>query len=1307
MTDQKVSVEYVFSERGLAAVTKAIEDIRDGLRDGNDASSAFSKELGALERELKKVADSAREVGSANSSLSKGTSKQSKEFTELAAALKSANEEYRKLAQQSVVDGGNASDALGSFDSSDIERYRQTRAAATADIIADDNKRIASERKAADESRKALEASGVAIDGLSKRTDKAVQSVDKFNDARARSAKRSENKDALKAWDDEFKALEKATAAQQRHGQAATGNTQSINSQRYALYDLATSYAAISTALLGTSALVLKTAADFESAFTNVERTLSSDVTANQISRIREELVALSLQMPRTFAEISAVATLGNQLGVAADDLEAFTQTAIRFSAVSGISVDETALAFGQIGELLNVSAAEYENLGSSIALVGVNSVATEAQILSVAREISATAAQAGFAAEEVIGLSGALASLRIAPERARGALDTYFATLNRAVANGGEDLENFAQVVGVTSAELDRLVRAGEGERIFRGFLEGLADLDNVDTTRALDELNLAQLRVSNSLIRLGDNLSVYDSALADARQGMAEGSELSRQFGLVVDDVSSKFQIFQNNVAALSDAIGAKFLPMVGTLLDALSSIVFAFNSLASLPVVGDIFTGLAAGAVLAVGALAALRGAQAATRASLLAYVTATGAMTSAEATNLTTKQLLIRALGGVTATANSATLSFGRYTASLGAVAGSSRIGAAAVTALGRAINFLSMAMRAVPFIAVLSLFTQSAANAESYRQNVAALATEFRGLGADGADAVQQINALLENGLSVSGGLFGLTDLSASAKEIRETLAIFSDAGVAGDAFGFFNDMVTGLKNITGSAIDLRNDGTKALEQIADALNDLAEDDLIAAHDAFLALAASLGVTEDALASILARFGYSPGPSAVAARSIQQIGNSAVSTAGALDLLSRTFSFVQAGMARGAADRVSALRKQIDGLGKSSGGASRQVRTLVDYANDLASVFSRSFDIRFGAQLDLDKVTTSWRNLADSIEEARINLMALTAQQNINQHFLSVAEMYGDALRADALRAEIADVNRQIADEQENASTALAGNSRAAIRNRKVLTDLIADYQDYIQSLAASGASQSAIRQAIAQSRQAFITQATDLGYNTTQVEKYALSFNDMATAVARVPRNVTVAANVDPALQAFNELVARGSSAGRSAGSGFRAQLLKELEEAERQVKRLKFELNFEPKLAGALTAGIGRMVFSPIRGFADGGYTGRGGKYTPAGVVHAGEYVIPKQYVNQRTGLPDMNYVSSLQRGRPTSSPRGNGYANGGLVSGGQMVGIIDAGQMNELVTALAGLTVEMDGRVVGQLVNKGNYSSVRLGVG
>lgn len=45
---------------------------------------------------------------------------------------------------------------------------------------------------------------------------------------------------------------------------------------------------------------------------------------------------------------------------------------------------------------------------------------------------------------------------------------------------------------------------------------------------------------------------------------------------------------------------------------------------------------------------------------------------------------------------------------------------------------------------------------------------------------------------------------------------------------------------------------------------------------------------------------------------------------------------------------------------------------------------------------------------------------------------------------------------------------------------------------------------------------------------------------------------------------------------------------------------------------------------------------FATGGYTGQGGMNEPAGIVHKGEYVLPKRMVNQSTGLPKDGILGS-----------------------------------------------------------------------
>ena len=67
-------------------------------------------------------------------------------------------------------------------------------------------------------------------------------------------------------------------------------------------------------------------------------------------------------------------------------------------------------------------------------------------------------------------------------------------------------------------------------------------------------------------------------------------------------------------------------------------------------------------------------------------------------------------------------------------------------------------------------------------------------------------------------------------------------------------------------------------------------------------------------------------------------------------------------------------------------------------------------------------------------------------------------------------------------------------------------------------------------------------------------------------------------------------------------------------------------------------------------------QGFADGGWTGPGSKYQPAGVVHADEYVHPKRIVQEPGAL---SFFEKVRRsGFQNTIRRMRGYAEGGLVT-------------------------------------------------
>jgi tape measure domain-containing protein len=106
---------------------------------------------------------------------------------------------------------------------------------------------------------------------------------------------------------------------------------------------------------------------------------------------------------------------------------------------------------------------------------------------------------------------------------------------------------------------------------------------------------------------------------------------------------------------------------------------------------------------------------------------------------------------------------------------------------------------------------------------------------------------------------------------------------------------------------------------------------------------------------------------------------------------------------------------------------------------------------------------------------------------------------------------------------------------------------------------------------------------------------------------------------------------------------------------------------------------------GIFGSIFGGL-GFADGGYTGRGGKYEPAGIVHRGEYVMSKAATN-RIGVGNLE---SLHRGAL------KGFAAGGYVGDAPAIRRPDVASANaaptQTVNINAPVTVNASGGTVEQ---------------
>lgn len=967
-----------------------------------------------------------------------------------------------------------------------------------------------------------------------------------------------------KAWEKNARAEANAARQAQKTSSGLQSVEKSTNSLRYANYDLATSLGAVSAALTAMGVGAVVAFAKVESGLAQVQRTTGLgdgpfDVLADQIIRLGDAL-------PVTIDELSKMAARGGQLGVANDDIASFTETLSKFVAISDtLSADQAAESIARIGNLTGVN--NWEALASSIALVGVNSAATDAQIVKTTQELAQAGAAANFTADDLIGLAAAFASLGVPPERARSVIQDLISVMNKGLAGQNKSIETTARILGTTADEVARLWQS-DPARFISNFAKALNGVDNI--TVALSDVGLEGKRAQPVFAALakdarnaGEGYSVLDRALQDSSRGFQEQTEVNRQFAIIADTLSASWQTFLNTLMTTAAAIGGEFAPYIKEALDLTQDLLVGIREFIESDF-GGFIVGVAANIATFVAVWAALRGAIALATASGLAFKTATSFLGG----------------GGIIKGVLGLAGAWGLYTP---AVEGAAR-GTWNLTAAAKALG------KALVIGAAIQVLIEAFTNLKGAGDFVISM---FVGIAQSAVAAARIVSDFI--GSIPGGGIF--KDWAGGLQE-------------AYDALGQFNT---------------------------------------SAHSEWANFARDMGWLKDETES------YN----------------------GALTDLTGTYD-----------EGLGSLDDFNSGLEEQA----KKVRTLTDYANDLASVWNRAFEIRFGAQSALDAVTKQWIDMRKAADDARraaagyrVEIQGLKADRSLLQYWLSIAEMYGDEKRAEQLRADLAKVNQDLADtqaklkeEQDKQSKSTDGNTEAAINNRAALQGIITSNLQYLQALAASGASAATLKAETERLRDEFYKQGEALGYSRDDLDLYAAAFGDVTTAIDNVPKDVTVTANVDPALQALNEFVAKAAEAGSSAGTSFAEQFAKSIGQTAGSIT-VQADVQTVPYQQGTGRYGA--------KAYANGGYTGAGGKFEPAGIVHRGEYVVPKHLVNQSTGLPYADALGRLQQGAPTRT----GYSGGGYVRGGGYSGPVD---LTAATIQQIGMVMDKRIEIAGQLI-------------
>lgn len=340
---------------------------------------------------------------------------------------------------------------------------------------------------------------------------------------------------------------------------------------------------AVTAPVVAFGALSIKAATDFESAFAGVIKTV--DGTDAQLNKLRDTIrdMATSSTNPLAGLEnahetLAGIMELGGQLGVPIDQLDNFTQVVGELGMSTNLTTDEAALMSAQFANITGMDFDNFRKFGSTIVDLGNNLATTEKDIMQFAQRLAGIGNTAGLSEQRILAISGAMASMGLNAEAGASAMTKTFTEIISAVGKGGDQLDRFAEVAGMTAKEFSNEWQKHPQMALLQ-FLKGLGKLDQAAQTQALEDLNLDGLRVADTMRRMSSNTDLLAKSFDIAWDAWDEGSALADEAQQRFETTEAQWNLFKNTINDLAIAFGDILLPVVNSVLGFITPLVQAF--------------------------------------------------------------------------------------------------------------------------------------------------------------------------------------------------------------------------------------------------------------------------------------------------------------------------------------------------------------------------------------------------------------------------------------------------------------------------------------------------------------------------------------------------------------------------------------------------------------------------------------------------------------------------------------------------------------------------------------------------------
>lgn len=326
---------------------------------------------------------------------------------------------------------------------------------------------------------------------------------------------------------------------------------------------------AITTPIVALGATAIKSSISFESAFTSVRKTV--DATEEEFAALSGEIKQMSTEIATSAEDIAEVVAIAGQLGIENEHLMEFARTMIDLGNSTDIVAEEAASTLAKFANIMQMDQSLFGNLGAALVDLGNNYATTESAIMEMSMRLAGAGHQVGLSEAQILAFATALSSLGIEAEMGGSAFSKALVKMEVAAATGGEALEDFAKISGL-SAQQFKTLWENDPAAAFQAFIEGLAQMDEegMSAIATLNEIGIAEVRLRDTLLRATNAHELFTETQATANAAWNENLALTTEAEKRYATTQSKLINLKNTALLFAQQIGDDLNPTIQELID-----------------------------------------------------------------------------------------------------------------------------------------------------------------------------------------------------------------------------------------------------------------------------------------------------------------------------------------------------------------------------------------------------------------------------------------------------------------------------------------------------------------------------------------------------------------------------------------------------------------------------------------------------------------------------------------------------------------------------------------------------------------